>query len=329
MTNKRITKRLVDGLTSEASDYYVFDSDLVGFGLRVRATGGRSYIVQYKAGHGRGAQTRRVTIGAVGKMTPEEARKQAERVLGSVAHGHDPAKEKRDTREAPTVAEIAKDFLADHVAAKRKQSTLTLYKLALEKHLLPRVGGQRAAALTEADLSKLHLSMRESPYLANRMLAVAGSMFTWAAKQKLVPKGFNPAEGIEKFPEAARERFLTTKELEAIGAAIREGETVGIPWEPDATKKTKHAPKPENRAPIKFGPHVAAAFRLLLFTGARVREILDLEWKHVDLERGLLLLPDSKTGKKDDHPQHARCGGAGGASARRPLCHRWRDSGSG
>ena len=88
----RITKRLVDGLKPIGTDYYAFDTDTIGFAVRVRATGGMSYIVQYKAGSGRGAQARRVTLGGVGKMTPEQARAAARKVLGSVAQGKDPAR---------------------------------------------------------------------------------------------------------------------------------------------------------------------------------------------------------------------------------------------
>jgi integrase len=79
---------------------------------------------------------------------------------------------------------------------------------------------------------------------------------------------------------------------------LRDGETVGLPYDIDDAKRTaKHAPKEPNRR-TKIGPHAAAAIRLLILTGARLREILHLKWDHVDLERGLLLLADSKTGKK-------------------------------
>jgi integrase len=105
----------------------------------------------------------------------------------------------------------------------------------------------------------------------------------------------NPTSGIEKFREQVRERFLSESELLRLGEAIREAETVGIPWIKQS--KSKHAPKLENRT-TNIGPHAAAALRLLIFTGARLREILDLRWDYVDLQRGLLFLPDSKTGKK-------------------------------
>ncbi len=130
------------------------------------------------------------------------------------------------------------------------------------------------------------------------MLAVVGSLYAFAAKRKILPVGFNPAGGIEQFPEKGRERFLTADELIRLGAAVREGETVGLPYDIDETKPTaKHAPK-EARRRTKIGPYAAAAVRLLILTGARLREILNLKWKHVDFERGLLLLADSKTGKK-------------------------------
>lgn len=107
----------------------------------------------------------------------------------------------------------------------------------------------------------------------------------------------NPAAGIKKFRGEKKERFLTTEELERLGAAIRDAETVGIEWTPDPAKKTKHAPKPENRRTV-ISPYAAAALRLLVLTGARLGEVLGLEWSHVDIERGLLFLPTSKTGKK-------------------------------
>src|SRR5205807_7410051 len=110
--------------------------------------------------------------------------------------------------------------------------------------------------------------------------------------------GFNPARGIEQYPEKGRERFLSADELTRLGDAVREAETVGLPYDIDEEKPTaKHAPKKTHRR-TKIGPHAAAAVRLLILTGARLREILHLKWEHVDVERGLLLLPDSKTGKK-------------------------------
>ena len=145
----------------------------------------------------------------------------------------------------------------------------------------------------------MHMKVgKRHPVAANRTIAVVSAMFAFAEKRGLLPAGHvNPARGIDKFPETGRERFLTTEELERLGSAIREAETVGVPWDVDETKPTaKHIPKRDRQTVI--WPFAGAAIRLLLFTGCRLREILDLRWTEVDFERGMLHLPDSKTGKK-------------------------------
>ena len=95
--------------------------------------------------------------------------------------------------------------------------------------------------------------------------------------------------GIKLYSEEGRERFLTSAELERLGAALRLAETEGLPWKLDQTKRSKHLPK---RARTVLEPHATAAIRLLLFTGCRLREILRLRWSDIDFERGLLLLPN-------------------------------------
>jgi integrase len=140
--------------------------------------------------------------------------------------------------------------------------------------------------------------MADRPYAANRAAAVWSKAFAWAANAGLIPEGHNPAKGIKKFREPGRERFLKSEELLRLGDALREGETVGLPYLVDETKATaKHAPKVENRR-VKFDPFAAGAIRLLILTGARLREILHARWENVDLERGLIRLPDGKTGAK-------------------------------
>lgn len=292
----RITKRVVDAIKPDGTDFYVFDADLIGFGIRVRKSGAMSYIVRYRAGFGRNAPVRRVTLAKVGKVTPEQAREVAKDTLASVVKGSDPAKEKAGERDAITVAKLAAAFL-DHVETKKKPNTCAQYSHMLNAYVIPEYGTRRASNIDGSDVAKLHLKLKSKPTTANRVRDVMGSMFGWAMKSRLLPKMENPAAGIEKFKERKRERYLTTDEITRLAEALREAETVGIPWEPDPEKKTKHAPKAENRR-VKIDEHVAAAIRLLLLTGARLREILHLKWEYVDFERGLLLLPDSKTGRK-------------------------------
>ena len=298
MRDRRITKRLVDSLKPTGDDRFVWDDTLIGFGVRIQPTGAKSYIVKYRAGSGRGAPTRRVTLGRVGTLTPDEARALARKTLGAVAHGSDPAAAKAAERRASTLRELADIFLAEHVEAKRKPTTAAHYRSLLERIVLPELGSRKAEQVTTSDLAKLHTKMRDRPYQANRMLEVVGSMYAFAGKRKIVPVGFNPARGIEQYPEKGRERFLSADQLTRLGDAVREAETAGLPYDIDEERPTaKHAAKKAHRR-TKIGPHAAAAVRLLILTGARLREILHLKWEHVDVERGLLLLPDSKTGKK-------------------------------
>jgi integrase len=297
MTAQRISKRTVDGLQANGREFTVWDDTVSGFGVRVRPTGAKSYMVVYRAGAGRGAPVRRYTIAAVGKITPEDARTRAKAILGAVAHGHDPANQKTAERGTPTVTETADQFMADHVRAKRKPGTVEFYRDILDRIVKPAVGTTKADKLTRHQVSRLHSSLADTPFQANRVLAVVGSMYAFAARAGIVSEGTNPARGIDKFRETRRERFLTGEELERLGSAIREAETPGIPWAVDETKSnTKRVPK-ANRF-TQIAPSAAAALRLLLFTGCRLREILHLRWDHVDVERGCLFLPDSKTGRK-------------------------------
>ena len=298
MPTQRITKRVVDGLKAQDSEYAIWDAQMPGFGVRVRPTGSMSYVVVYRAGSGRGAPVRRYTIAGIGKIAPESARTRAKAILVRVAHGHDPAGERANERGTLTIAALADRFMSEHVEQKRKPGTVAFYGHLLEKIIKPQLGATKADKVTRAQVARLHAKLKTTPFQANRVLAVIGSMYAFAGRSGIVPEGINPARRIEQFKEHRRERFLTGEELERLGSAIREAETKGIPWDVDEEKpKSKNLPKAKNLF-TKIGPFAAAAIQLLLFTGCRLREILHLKWEQVDLERGLLFLPDSKTGRK-------------------------------
>jgi hypothetical protein len=217
MPSQRITKRTVEALKSNGKEFTAWDDNLTGFGVRVRSSGAKSYVVVYRAGSGRGAPVRRYTIAAIGKITPEGARARARAILGAVAHGHDPADQKTVERGTPTVAELADRFMSEHVAAKRKGRTAEFYRDILDRIVKPAVGTTKADKLTRLHIGKLHLSLSKTPSQANRMLAVVGSMYAFARRAAIVSEGINPAHGIDKFKESRRERFLTSEELERLG----------------------------------------------------------------------------------------------------------------
>lgn len=306
-SDNRLTKKVVDQATVQLKRYCLWDAELKGFGLQVEVSGTKTYFVRYRPrDSGRKGPRPFVKIGRHGDLTAEQARSAAKVILGAVASGADPAASRDAARaehdrkaEALSFQSVAERFLAEHATAKRKARTAANYETLFRLHAWPALGSKKAEAITRADLVKLHSAMSRTPHNANRLLAVIGSMYSYASKSGLVPDGFNPARGIEKFREEGRERYLRREEIGRLGAALLEGERHGFQWaEKPATESSKHRPKKDGDPREKLDPYAAAAIRLLMLTGARLREVLHLRWREVDLERGLLLLPDSKTGRK-------------------------------
>lgn len=292
----RITKKTVDTLICPPGQprAYFWDESLKGFGMIVFKSGVKSYVVQYRQ-DGRSARAR---IGLHGRLTPDEARSEAKKMLGKVEAGHDPVAERKAARGVPTLREVAEEFMRSHVGAKRKKRTEDEYARLLNLHILPALGSRRIKDIRRPDVARMHGSIsKKAPTMANRAIAVLSSIWNWAGRRDIVQISGNPTTGVEKNPEKAKERFLTMEELGRLGEALREAETSGLPFEVDRSNpKAKHAPKEGARRLID--PYALAAIRLLILTGARLREILDLQWVSVDLERGIIHLPDSKTGKK-------------------------------
>jgi integrase len=294
----KITKRTVDALKPRAKLYVAFDDDVKGFGCRVMPSGVKTYILEYRPGAGgRGTATKRLRLGRHGPMTAEQARGAALDALAHIRLGGDPHAEKDHKRASLTVSGLIDAFVAEHVG-KCKPQTAEAHKIALRR-LHGAHGNIKAEALTRDQVAALHSKFKDTPSAANRFLAVISKCFSWGAGRGLLPEGHpNPARGIERYKEHSRERFLTSEELSRLGDALREGETIGLPYAIDeSSPKAKHAPKEDNRRAM-LDPFAVAAVRLLILTGARLREILHMRWNHIDFERGLIFLPDSKTGKK-------------------------------
>lgn len=295
----RLTKRAVDATQPTSRTYIVYDSTLPGFGLRITPTGCKSFVVEYRPnGGGRRSPTRRMTLGSANTLTPDQARRAARDILSVARLGEDPAAARSKRRKTPTFREFVERYLYEEASAKLKPGTLANYKIYLVKHGAPELGSTSIDAVTTADVARLHRKIGKTrPVTANRIVEALGSVFRYAVACGVAPNGFNPTAGIKAFKEHARERYLTTEELTRLGAALHEAETVGIEWEIDEAEPTaKHVPKKARRTLL--APHPLAAIRLLLFTGCRLREVLHLCWEHIDWERGLALLPDSKVGRR-------------------------------
>jgi len=311
---KKLTKALLDRLvvTQAGNRTLLFDSELAGFGVRV-TPGARTFFVQYRAGTGRSAPKRRLSLGQYGALTLEQARSLAKGVLADVAKGHDPAATRSASKDAPTVSAFGVDYLAE-VRSRRKETTAREYGRLWSKHIVPAMGSRRLADVQPADVARLHRAMRSTPYNANRTLAVLGSFFGYAERQGVRPRHSNPAHEIEPYKEQSRERFLTPAEVARLGESLNRAETKGLPV-PDVLRKQKHGLSSARRAKItgrKRGPYkrrkepvqvhpsnpfAVAAIRFLLLTGWREQEALKLRWIDLNLDRGTATLPDTKSGR--------------------------------
>ena len=176
------------------------------------------------------------------------------------------------------MADLAERYMAEHARPKKRPSSARTDASNLRIHVLPALGRKRVAVVTRADIADLHHAMRETPGAANRTLALVSKMMNLAEKWGLRPDASNPCRHVERYRERKMERFLATEELARLGTVLSEAERT-------ATEL----------------PSVIAAIRLLIFTGARLGEILNLQWRDVDIKRACLRLPESKTGAKVIH----------------------------
>lgn len=263
----KITKRSVDAAAPADKEFFLWDDELKGFGLRVYPSGRKMYLAQFRAG----GRLRRVNIGLHGALTPELARTEAMKHLSDVRLGGDPATDRDKRKASPTMKEFGQRFLKEHVAVHCKPSTYGEYKRSVELFINPKLGSHRIIDVTRADVVNLHQSMKMTPYQANRTLGVLSIMFTVAHTWGVRTDGVNPCWKVKRYKEVKRERYLTPDELARLGKVLRESDS-----EPEA----------------------ANCIRLLLLTGCRLGEIQTLKWEYIDFDTGVLRLPDSKTGAK-------------------------------
>lgn len=269
----RLTKTRVERIQPEpGTDVLRWDDALPSFGVRVKPSGVRSYIVQYR---NRAGRSRRITIGRHGLFTLEQARKAARRVLLAAADGQDPAEARVEKRPTLTIADLGERYLEEHARPKKKPSSVKADLCNLKNHILPTLSRREIADVSRTDVARLHHSMRGIPGGANRTLALLSKMFNLAELWGLRPDGTNPCRHVERYRERKIQRFLSDEELARLGNALERAERDDL-----------------------ASCSAIAAIRLLIFTGCRSSEILGLRWEHVDQQRNLLRLPDSKTGAR-------------------------------
>lgn len=295
----RISNQTAEGSKPRDSRYVIWDSELAGFGLRVAPTGVRSWIASYRAGGGRRAPQRMMTLGTYPKVKAPAARKAAGRVLAAAALGQDPAGDRAAKRREMTVAELVNLYETDGCFVQRgirqgepMKATTKAYTMArLRHHVVPLLGTKRVSELTEGDVERFardvargktakdekvgarkRIIVRGGDGAARKVVRDLSALFSFAQRQRIVAHNPVATASVRK-TDNRRERFLSLEEVKRLGAALDEVELGGA------------------------NPMAANQARLWVLTGCRRNEIAGLKWSEVQLERGLLVLGDTKTGR--------------------------------
>jgi integrase len=268
----KLTQEFIDDLTTDR-DRTLFDTVQVGFGIRVLPTGVKTFVAKATVAGLR----RKVTIGDAATMTLAAARREARQAIEAIRRGADPAKDKIERRRALeygsiTIAELSERWMNEVVKPKRKPRTIDDYERILATHILPALGRVAVKEVSWEQVNKFHGSLSRIPRRANYVTSTLRAMLNFSERIGIRPPHSNPCKGVEFFRERARERFLSEVEIGAAAEAIDTAEREGV-----------------------LGPHAAAGLRLALLTGARSGEITAIKWSHIDWDRKLIRLPDSKT----------------------------------
>ena len=267
-----LTERRIKDAAPASKTRIIWDSQFRNFGVRIAPGGTKAFVLDYHAG----GKHRRVTLARVGEMTLKQARalagKEMARVRAGEAHLID---RRREAAEAPTVADTVRRFLTDYAErrianGRMKRRTVDDYASQCRGVILPALGELPVAAVEADDVERMVEPLK--PVMRNRILALSSRMFTLAEHWGWRPQRTNPARGIERSVERARDRTLSAAEFEALSAALS--------------------------ARDERNPAAVAATRFAAMTGLRIGEVLAVQWDHVDMETGALLLPDTKTGRR-------------------------------
>ncbi len=267
MAKLKLTKRQIDGIVPGEKECHYWDTDLPGFGLRVKPSGVKTYLIQYRSGR----RTRKHTLGKHGVLTPDEARKEARQKLAEVAKGANPSEQRRADRDAPTVSELATDYIDRHAIPNKRAASVWNDQRMIDRFVKPWLGPIKVAKVTQRDIENVVRKLKDTPCQANRVRSLLSKMFGLAIKWQW--RADNPVTHIPKFHEEKRDRWLNDQEVSRLLSALH----------------SYH----DQRA--------ARAILLLVLTGARKSEVLKAEWSQFDLEHGLWIKPSHHVKQNKTH----------------------------
>jgi len=260
----KLSKSVVENIEPLETDVVVWDEALPGFGVRIKPSGVRSYVVQYR--NRLTGASKRMTIGQHGPLlTFDQAKRQARTILADAMRGLDPAEAQRSARGAPTVRNLTSDYIERHAVPNKRPKGVKDDRAMIDKVILPKLGKRKVAEIARRDIEALHIARADRPYRANRVLALLSKMFNLAVEWGWRPD--NPVRGVKRFQEEKRDRWLSDQELERLWRVLES--------------------HPNRRA--------ANAIQLQLLTGARLGEVLSARSEAFNLERGVWTKPSHQT----------------------------------
>ena len=261
------------GLVPASGAVTFSDTEIRGFLLELRTSGGATFYFRYRDALGK---LRFQNLGRVDEVSVSDARAKAHKMLMMVTEGGDPKLESHRFRDVPTFG----DFVAERYLpyAKTRKRSWETDAIMLRCHLLPVFAEFRMNRITRSDVVAFHHGILDKGYAAgtcNRMIVLMKFIYNCAIRWDILPTTGNPCVGVEPFEDnGARERYLTQEE---VGRLFDELDT--------------------NR-----NVQVGQVIRLLLYTGARKREVLDARWDEIDFNRRLLTVPAARS--KSKKPRH-------------------------